>query len=131
MRAGRNVATLTPGDITRRIIVLREQKVLLDSDLAALCGVDTRRLHEQVKPNRELAAKVHVLERKVTVHERTIAELVDSMAELLATPPPPPKRSIGFMPQEDRKGSNGRKRQHLRQKNCLIAWCTSLQPTTC
>jgi hypothetical protein len=30
--------------ITQRIFVLREQKVLLDSDLAALYGVDTRRL---------------------------------------------------------------------------------------
>lgn len=34
--------------ITHRIFVLRDQKVLLDSDLAALYGVDTRRLNEQV-----------------------------------------------------------------------------------
>ncbi len=53
--------------------------------------------------NRELAGKVHTLERKVSVHERNIAELADSMAELLATPLPPPKRSIGFVPQEDKK----------------------------
>lgn len=55
--------------------------------------------------NRELAGKVHSLERKVSVHERNIAELVDSMAELLATPPappPPPKRSIGFVTQEEK-----------------------------
>lgn len=52
--------------------------------------------------NRELATKVHTLERKVSVHERNIAELVDSMAELLAAPPPPPKRSIGFVTQEDK-----------------------------
>lgn len=39
--------------ITQRIVVLRQQKVLLDSDLAALYGVDTRRLNEQVKRNRE------------------------------------------------------------------------------
>ena len=39
--------------ITHRIFVLREQKVLLDSDLAALYGVDTRRLNEQVRRNRE------------------------------------------------------------------------------
>ena len=51
--------------------------------------------------NRELAGKVHSLERKVSVHERNIAELVNSMATLLATPPPPPRRSIGFLTHEE------------------------------
>lgn len=37
--------------ITHRIVVLREQKVLLDADLAALYGVQTRRLNEQVRRN--------------------------------------------------------------------------------
>jgi hypothetical protein len=37
--------------ITHRIVVLREQKVLLDADLAALYGVETRRLNEQVRRN--------------------------------------------------------------------------------
>lgn len=40
------------GVITQRIFVLREQKVLIDSDLAALYGVETRRLNEQVRRNR-------------------------------------------------------------------------------
>jgi hypothetical protein len=39
--------------ITQRILVLRGQKVLLDSDLAALYGVETRRLNEQVRRNLE------------------------------------------------------------------------------
>jgi hypothetical protein len=39
--------------IAQRIFVLREQKVLLDADLAALYGVDTRRLNEQVRRNRD------------------------------------------------------------------------------
>jgi len=39
--------------ITHRIFLLRQQKVLLDSDLAALYGVDTRRLNEQVRRNRD------------------------------------------------------------------------------
>jgi ORF6N domain len=38
--------------ITQRIVVLREQKILLDADLAALYGVETRRLNEQVRRNR-------------------------------------------------------------------------------
>jgi len=34
-----------------RIITVREQKVILDSDLAAIYGVETKRLNEQVKRN--------------------------------------------------------------------------------
>ncbi len=49
---------------------------------------------------------------KVSVHERNIAELVDSMAQLLANPPTPPRRSIGFLTQEEllskSKGTKGK-----------------------
>ena len=38
--------------IERRILVIRGQKVMLDSDLAELYGVQTFRLNEQVKRNR-------------------------------------------------------------------------------
>lgn len=37
--------------ITKHILVLHGQKVLLDADLAALYGVETRRLNEQVRRN--------------------------------------------------------------------------------
>lgn len=39
--------------IERSILILRGQKVLLDAELAALYGVTTKRLNEQVKRNRE------------------------------------------------------------------------------
>jgi hypothetical protein len=39
--------------ITRAILVLRGHKVLLDAELAALYGVTTKRLNEQVKRNAE------------------------------------------------------------------------------
>jgi len=39
--------------ITHRILLLREQKVMLDADLALLYGVETRRLNEQVRRNLE------------------------------------------------------------------------------
>ncbi|MES2299847.1 MAG: ORF6N domain-containing protein [Pseudomonadota bacterium] len=39
--------------ITHRIVMLRGQKVLIDADLAALYGVETRRLNEQVRRNLE------------------------------------------------------------------------------
>ena len=175
---------LTIGEIAQRIHLIRGQRVVLDSDLAAFYGETTKRFNQQVNrnrerfpedfmfqlddeefanlrlqfatssskgsghggrryaplaftehgaimasmvlgspratalsvhvvrafvelrgmlaSNRELAGKMHNLERKVSVHERNIAELVDSMAELLATPPPPPKRAIGFVPLEDK-----------------------------
>jgi hypothetical protein len=40
-------------DITRAILVLRRQRVLLDAELAALYGVTTKRFNEQVRRNRE------------------------------------------------------------------------------
>jgi len=47
-------ASLLPLEtITQRILVFRGQKVLLDSDLAALYGVPTKRFNEQVKRNFE------------------------------------------------------------------------------
>lgn len=60
-------------------------------------------LRGMLASNRELAVKVHQLERKVSTHERNIAELVDSMAGLLAAPPAPPKRPIGFVPLEEKQ----------------------------
>ena len=59
-------------------------------------------LRGMLSTNRELATKVHALERKTSVHERNIAELVNSMADLLATPPPQPKRPIGFVTPQDK-----------------------------
>ncbi|MDI9332775.1 MAG: ORF6N domain-containing protein [Cytophagales bacterium] len=49
-------ATATPlsaQDIAQSIQVLRGQRVVLDADLAALYGVTTKRLNEQVKRNQE------------------------------------------------------------------------------
>ena len=62
--------------------------------------------------NKELATKVHALEGKVSVHERNIAELADSMAALMATSTPPPKRAIGFINPEDK----GSKKTQARRK---------------
>ena len=40
-------------NIARSICVIRDQKVMLDSDLAELYGIETKRLNEQVKRNPE------------------------------------------------------------------------------
>jgi hypothetical protein len=43
---------LSPSDaIERRILVIRGHKVILDADLAALYGVTTSRLNEQIRRN--------------------------------------------------------------------------------
>src|SRR5437016_12750574 len=39
--------------VESRILMLREQKVILDSDLAELYGVPVKRLNQQVKRNQE------------------------------------------------------------------------------
>ena len=42
---------LPENQILKIILVIRGEKVILDSDLAALYGVETRRLNEQVCRN--------------------------------------------------------------------------------
>ncbi|MCD0464361.1 ORF6N domain-containing protein [Flavobacterium sp. ENC] len=42
---------LTEETISNKIYFIRNQKVMLDSDLAMLYGVETKRLNEQVKRN--------------------------------------------------------------------------------
>ena len=46
-------AIVTVERIESRIVLIRGHKVMLDSDLAELYGVTTKRLNEQVKRNRE------------------------------------------------------------------------------
>ena len=44
-------AVQPPADIAATIRIVRGQRVLLDSDLAAVYGVTTKRLNEQVRRN--------------------------------------------------------------------------------
>jgi len=53
MTKPRSKAQAPVEDVTRAILVLRGQRVLIDSELAALYGVTTKRLNEQVKRNAE------------------------------------------------------------------------------
>lgn len=80
--------------------------MVLNSERATALSVYVVRafveLRGLVSTNKELAGKVHNLERKVSVHERSIGQLADAMAELLAAPAPPPKRPIGFVTPEDK-----------------------------
>jgi hypothetical protein len=52
MNEGKNDSLMLPDEIIMsKIYFIREQKVMLDSDLAELYGVETRRLNEQIKRN--------------------------------------------------------------------------------
>jgi hypothetical protein len=44
-------AIIQVGEIERRILLIRGQKVIIDADLAQFYGVTTKRLNEQVKRN--------------------------------------------------------------------------------
>ena len=46
-----SIKLIPEGQIERSILMIRGQKVIMDSDLAILYGVETRRLNEQVKRN--------------------------------------------------------------------------------
>lgn len=51
-KAKSNIVTVTPDEmIISKIYFIREQKVMLDEDLAELYQVETKRLNEQVKRN--------------------------------------------------------------------------------
>lgn len=49
----KSTAILPANRIESRIFLIRAEKVILDSDLAELYGVTTKRLNEQVKRNKE------------------------------------------------------------------------------
>ncbi len=48
--------------VTRRIYLIRDQKVMLDRDLAELYEVETKRLKEQVRRNRYRFPKLFMFE---------------------------------------------------------------------
>lgn len=52
-RMAKNSAIVAVERIESRILLVRGRKVILDSDLAELYGVTTKRLNEQVKRNRD------------------------------------------------------------------------------
>lgn len=47
----KRIPPLNTDSISRRIVLIRGQKVVIDSELADLYGVETRRLNEQVRRN--------------------------------------------------------------------------------
>lgn len=58
------------------------------------------RLREIVAANKELAAKLDELERRVSNHDEAITGIIKTIRELAIRPEPAPKRRIGFISDE-------------------------------
>jgi hypothetical protein len=65
-------------DITRSIVVLRGQRVILDSDLAAIYGVTTGRLNEAVKRNLDRFPQDFMLRLSAAEHATLISQIATS-----------------------------------------------------
>lgn len=60
------------------------------------------KLRELSVAHKEIGRKLDQLERKVTVHDLAIADLINAIRELMTSPEPKKKRPIGFAPWEDK-----------------------------
>lgn len=54
------------------------------------------KIREVIANHKELTAKLNELEHKVSKHDTEILMIFDAIRELMAPPPEPPKRRIGF-----------------------------------
>ena len=55
------------------------------------------RLRQLAASNQRLAAKLQDLEHKLQDHDEAIRDILDAIRQLMAPPPDPPKRRIGFV----------------------------------
>ena len=60
------------------------------------------RLRRMMVQHKELAARLDELERKLKGHDRQIIALVDAIRQLMAPPPAPPRKRIGFQAEAER-----------------------------
>lgn len=105
------------------ILLIRDERVILDSDLARLYGVETHRLNEQVRryadrfphdfmfqvsPEEFEDLKSHFAtsksgwggRRKLPFTFTKHGAIMVAIKQLMAPPPPAKKRPIGFRPDE-------------------------------
>ncbi len=64
------------------------------------------RLREVLTSSKDLATKLTELERKLKGHDQAIAGILDAIRQLMAPPPEPPKRPIGFVTPMEKKRSD-------------------------
>jgi hypothetical protein len=70
--------TLVPAVIERRILLIRGQKALLDSDLARIYGVSTSRLNGQVKRNMGRFPEDFMFQLKLDEFSNLISQIATS-----------------------------------------------------
>jgi ORF6N domain len=80
---------------------------VLKSDVAVRASIQVVRafvhLRQAVATNERIARTVEVLELRVDKHDGELQEVLRILRELLAPPPEPPKRPIGFIPSRSEK----------------------------
>ena len=81
-------AFLQAPEIARRILVILSQRVIIDSDLAALYGVSTKRLNEQIKRNARMFPRDFLFRLTLIEREEVVANC-DHLAKLRFSPTMP------------------------------------------
>ena len=73
---------------------------VLNSERAIQVNIAIMRVFAKIKEiiatHKELAAKLRELEDKVSKHDADILTIFEAIRQLMAPPPEPPKRRIGF-----------------------------------
>ena len=96
---------ISPMKIQKMIYIIRDQKVMLDSDLAELYGVETKRLNEQVRRNIERFPNDFMFQLTIKEYEALKSQFATSNIESCAGMPQPAeiiKPGSGFL-----KSQNG------------------------
>jgi hypothetical protein len=81
-------ALAVTAQIARQILVIRGQKVMIDADLAALYGVSTKRLNQQIKRNAERFPKDFVFQLSRVERDEVVANC-DHLQRLKFSPTMP------------------------------------------
>jgi hypothetical protein len=83
--------------IERRILLIRRHKVMIDADLAAIYGVTTKRLNEQVKRNKERFPEDFMFQ--LTEKEKMeVVAICDHLKKLKYSPVLPSRNERGQTP---------------------------------
>ena len=61
------------------------------------------RMRETLATNKALAGKLDELDRRIDAQDENIVEILGAIRQLMAPPPAPPRRPIGFITPDERK----------------------------
>jgi phage regulator Rha-like protein len=88
IKKAEGAALAVTAQIARQILVIRGQKVMIDADLAALYGVSTKRLNQQIKRNAERFPKDFVFQLSRVERDEVVANC-DHLRRLKFSPTMP------------------------------------------